>query len=85
MKVGRILSKLQRGFDAPLVIKVLTLAGYKGSDERFRNYCQSDPERPFCKTNIDPNCQCCGSITQLLFDEWGMRLNKDQGWGCGKP
>ncbi|POF32378.1 peptide-methionine (S)-S-oxide reductase [Roseibium marinum] len=54
VKVGRVLRALQRGFDAPLATKVLTLTAFKSSDERFRNYYLNGPERPFCKTYIDP-------------------------------
>lgn len=54
VKVGRILRDLQRGFEEPLVTNVLSLAGFKSSDERFRNYYESNPDRPFCKTYIDP-------------------------------
>lgn len=49
-----ILTKLQAGFDAPLVTRVLPFAGFKPSDERFHDYYRSDPERPFCRTYIDP-------------------------------
>jgi peptide-methionine (S)-S-oxide reductase len=54
VKVGRILRNLQREFEDPLVTNVLSLAGFKSSDERFQNYYASDPDRPFCKTYIDP-------------------------------
>ncbi|KZM47527.1 peptide-methionine (S)-S-oxide reductase [Labrenzia sp. OB1] len=54
VKIGRVLHALQRGFDDPLVTKVLTLTAFRSSDERFRNYYLSGPERPFCKTYIDP-------------------------------
>lgn len=54
VKAGRILRRLQHGFDAPLVTRVLTLAGFKASDEQFRNYYQNGPDRPFCKSYIDP-------------------------------
>ncbi len=54
VKAGRILRALQKDFDDPLVTSVLTLAGFKPSDERFRNYYASGPEKPFCKTYIDP-------------------------------
>ncbi len=54
VKVGRILRKLQRDFDEPLITNVMTLAGFKTSDERFQSYYEKDPERPFCKTYIDP-------------------------------
>lgn len=48
------LAGLQAGFDAPLVTRVLPFAAFRSSDERFRNYYATDPERPFCRTYIDP-------------------------------
>jgi len=54
VKVGRILRALQREFEDPLVTMVLTLAEFKASDQRFQNYYATDPDRPFCKTYIDP-------------------------------
>ena len=50
VKVGRTLRALQTQFEEPLVTCVLTLAAFKPSDERFRNYYARGPERPFCKT-----------------------------------
>ncbi|MCV0428957.1 MAG: peptide-methionine (S)-S-oxide reductase [Roseibium sp.] len=52
--VDRILCDFQPQFDDPLVTRVLPFAGFKASDARFRNYYATDPERPFCKTYIDP-------------------------------
>lgn len=54
VKVGRILRALQHQFNEPLVTSVMTLADFKASDERFQNYYAKGPERPFCKTYIDP-------------------------------
>ena len=34
--------------------KVLTLVDFKHSEERYRNYYLTDPERPFCRRYIDP-------------------------------
>ena len=48
------LATLQSGFDDPLVTRVLTARGFKPSDHRFHNYYATDPDRPFCKTYIDP-------------------------------
>ena len=49
-----ILYKLQDEFDKLLVTRILPFQEFKESDERFRNYYQSNPERPFCRTYIDP-------------------------------
>ena len=70
VKVGRILRQLQHGFDEPLVTSVLTLAKFRPSDERFQNYYASGPERPFCKTYIDPKLA-------LLRRQYGEMLRPD--------
>jgi len=48
------LRSLQKEFDEPLVTEVLTFRDFKASDERFHDYYLSNPDRPFCKTYIDP-------------------------------
>lgn len=49
-----ILNALQPGFDAPLITRILPFVEFKPSDERFQNYQARMPDRPFCKTYIDP-------------------------------
>ena len=49
-----ILVSLQPHFDAPLQTQVLSHAGFRLSDPRFQNYFATDPDRPFCRTYIDP-------------------------------
>lgn len=70
VKVGRILRKLQKDFDEPLATRVLSLAEFKASDERFRNYYASGPDRPFCKTYIDPKLT-------MLRKEYGGRIRQN--------
>lgn len=41
-------------FDEPLITQVLPFVDFKISDEHFRNYYETNPERPFCKRYIDP-------------------------------
>jgi peptide-methionine (S)-S-oxide reductase len=48
------LTSLQRDFAEPLVTQVLPFVGFKASDDRYQNYYATAPERPFCKTYIDP-------------------------------
>lgn len=48
------IAKLQAGFEKPLVTNVLLFRAFKASDERFQNYYLDNPDRPFCKTYIDP-------------------------------
>lgn len=48
------LQNLQAGFSEPLVTRVLPHAGFRPSDRRFRDYYATDPDRPFCRTYINP-------------------------------
>ena len=48
------LVQLEPQFDRPLITQVLPFSAFDASDERFRNYYASDPERPFCQTHIAP-------------------------------
>lgn len=49
-----ILRLLQPEFGGKLITAVLTVAGFKASDERFQNYYATNADRPFCKRYIDP-------------------------------
>ena len=49
-----VLSKISAETDAEFVTAVLNHRGFKSSDERFQNYYKDGPDRPFCKTYIDP-------------------------------
>lgn len=48
------LTRLQPGFDAPLITRVLPFRAFRASDARFQNYYATDPDRPFCRTYIEP-------------------------------
>ncbi len=48
------LNALQPAFDRPIITRILQRRAFRPSDSRFQNYYASDPERPFCKTYIDP-------------------------------
>lgn len=50
----RALKILEQGFDQPLVTQILENREFKLSDQRFQNYYLSNPDRPFCKSYIDP-------------------------------
>lgn len=53
-EAGALLRGLQRHFDEPLVTEVLPFRAFKASDDRFHDYYLTNPDRPFCKTYIDP-------------------------------
>lgn len=43
-----------RGFKTPRITKIIQLCDFKRSLPQFENYYATDPDRPFCKTYIDP-------------------------------
>jgi peptide-methionine (S)-S-oxide reductase len=47
-------SLLQREFNTALEIRILQFRDFKLSDERFRDYYATDPQRPFCRRYIEP-------------------------------
>ncbi len=53
-EVQSVLDALQPDFEAPFVTLVLSHRGFKPSPDQFRNYYDADPNRPFCRTYIDP-------------------------------
>ena len=53
-EVEAILKDEQLEFEVPLVTHVLPLKEFKSSPDVFKDYYKTDPERPFCKTYIDP-------------------------------
>lgn len=62
-----VLDDLQPDFAQPLITLVLPLRDFKLSDEKFRDYYQTDPNRPFCKTYIDPKLA-------MLREQFSSRL-----------
>ena len=48
------LARLQPEFEEPLITRVLPFRAFQPSDARFQNYYATDPERPFCRTYIEP-------------------------------
>jgi len=66
-QIADLLRALQDGFDEKLVTQLLQFQEFKPSDERFQNYFQKDPEKPFCRTYIDPKLK-------LIREEFGSRM-----------
>ncbi|WP_297694010.1 peptide-methionine (S)-S-oxide reductase [uncultured Eudoraea sp.] len=50
----QILKLLQKQFEDKLITKVYGFEEFKMSAEQYQNYYQKNPEKPFCKTYIDP-------------------------------
>ena len=52
--VNGILEELQAGFEDKLVTRSYLFSSFKSSEEAFRNYYLKNPDKPFCKSYIDP-------------------------------
>lgn len=52
--VSLILKKLQLTFDKPLITQILLFRSFKPSQDEFVNYYYKNPQKPFCKTFINP-------------------------------
>ncbi|MEP1229831.1 MAG: peptide-methionine (S)-S-oxide reductase [Litorimonas sp.] len=50
----KVLDELQKDFETLRVTQVLELTAFKPSEPRFQNYYETGPDRPFCRTYIDP-------------------------------
>jgi len=56
-EVDQILRHLQKDFQDTLITGVYSYKEFKMSPESFQNYYQKNPNKPFCKTYIDPKLQ----------------------------
>ncbi|NAS32575.1 peptide methionine sulfoxide reductase [Flavobacteriaceae bacterium R38] len=52
--IKMILNDLQNDFDVELITKALPFSAFKSSLEEHLNYYYKNPEKPFCKTYINP-------------------------------
>ena len=57
MEADKILGLLQKDFQDTLITGVYSYKEFKMSPESFQNYYQKNPNKPFCKTYIDPKLQ----------------------------
>jgi peptide-methionine (S)-S-oxide reductase len=65
----KILKNLQPRFPHKLIIEVLPFADFTASGKQYQNYYAQNPERPFCKTYIDPKLS-------LLRKEYSKHINE---------
>lgn len=54
IEAERILKSLQLEFDNEIITKVYPFSKFKASRQAIQNYYQKNPEKPFCKTFINP-------------------------------
>ncbi len=51
---NEILNELQPTFKDKIITKIIPFKSFKPSQKQFQNYYKKNPEKPFCKTYIDP-------------------------------
>lgn len=66
-----ILESLQFEFDNKIITKVYPFSKFKASREAIQNYYQKNPEKPFCKTFINPKLM-------LLLDKFSYYVNNQK-------
>lgn len=52
--IEEVLNSLQSKFENRIITKTLPFIEFKASREQIQNYYKKNPEKPFCKTFIDP-------------------------------
>ena len=65
----KALKNLQRAFSEKIITKVYPFGSFEPSREEIRNYYFKNPEKPFCKTYIDPKLK-------LLLQHFSEDLRK---------
>lgn len=66
-----VLKSLQKEFSEKIITKVYSFESFKPSEEMFHNYYFSNPEKPFCKSYINPK------LKQLL-KSFSKFINKEK-------
>jgi peptide-methionine (S)-S-oxide reductase len=62
---------LQSGFEDPIITKVIPFKIFKMNNEQYLNYYYKNPEKPFCKTFIDPKLR-------ILLKQFSIHVNEEK-------
>jgi peptide-methionine (S)-S-oxide reductase len=68
-EVKNILRSLQNDFVDPLITQVLLHTDFKPSEEQFKNYYYSNPEKSFCERYITPKLNKISNDFSNLIDK----------------
>lgn len=71
IEVNHILHQLQNNFTETVITKALAFRNFKESEEMFKNYYYSNPDKPFCETHINPKLS-------LLLKQFGKAVNHEK-------
>ena len=56
-RCDKLVTELQNEFEDRLITQVLRIVDFRLSSERYRNYYLSNPDKPFCRTYIEPKLE----------------------------
>jgi len=69
-----IVATLQTQFNDPIITKVLTFETFKINKEKYLDYYYKNPEKPFCKNQIDPKLKKLKSLFAKIVDSRKLKL-----------
>lgn len=69
--VARILEEYQWQFNNRLITSVLSFKKFESSNKQFHNYFYANPEKPFCKTYINPKLKC-------ILDKFSSQVRREK-------
>lgn len=72
--IAAILKHLQSQFKNRIITKILSFMEFKASRTQIQNYYKKNPEKPFCKTFIDPKLK----LLRNQFSDYVMLENSEQ-------
>ena len=71
IEIEEALKELQNNFTDPLITKTLAFRKFKESDEMFKDYFFSNPNKPFCERYIHPKLS-------MLLRDFSSVMNKEK-------
>ena len=66
-----VLNTIQSEFPDPIITAVLPFKDFRRNEKQYLNYYYSDPEKPFCKTRVNPKLR-------LLLTKFAENVSPEQ-------
>ncbi len=77
LKINVFIDRFQSLFKAKIITKVIPFKDFKPSEAMFLNYYKNNPNKPFCKTYINPKLKLLQKkFNKHLTDSHTLKLNK---------
>ena len=62
---------LQKAFEEPVITKVIPFKSFKLNNQQYLDYYYNNPDKPFCKTFIDPKLK-------MLLTRFSKNINEEK-------